>query len=67
MRANRLLGAVPLRNARGHNQRSVLAVDESSLAVNAAHELCGSVPGVRVERYWSLRYTPKRSGGSSSA
>ena len=33
-----------------YGARSVLAVDESSLAVNAAHELCASLPGVRVER-----------------
>ena len=33
-----------------YGARTVLAVDQSSLAVNAAHELCGSAPGVRVER-----------------
>ena len=33
-----------------YGARSVLAVDQSSLAVHAAHELLADVPGVRVER-----------------
>jgi asparagine synthase (glutamine-hydrolysing) len=33
-----------------YGARSVLAVDQASLAVNAAHELLAGVPGVRVER-----------------
>jgi SAM-dependent methyltransferase len=33
-----------------YGARSVLAVDQASLAVNAAHELLAEVPGVRVER-----------------
>ena len=33
-----------------YGARSVLAVDQSSLAVHAAHELLADLPGVRVER-----------------